>query len=69
MENRIKQLRQRLGITQEEFAERLGVSRQTVVSLEKGKYNPSVVLGFRIARVFNTTIEDIFIMEEEDYYE
>ena len=54
-------------MTQEDFADKVGVSRQTIVSLEKGKYNPSVILACRIAKLFNSTVEDIFIMEEEDY--
>lgn len=69
MQNRIKEFRQKLGITQEEFADKIGVSRQTVVSIEKGKYNPSMVLGFRIAKLFNVTVEEIFIMEDDDYVE
>lgn len=67
MVNRIKELRQQFDITQEEFAERVGVSRQTIVALEKGKYNPSIILAFRIANIFNLTIEKVFIMEDEDY--
>ncbi len=67
MQNRIKEFRQKHGITQEEFSDKVGVSRQTIVALEKGKYNPSVVLACRIAQLFNTVVEDIFIMEEEDY--
>lgn len=69
MQNRIKEFRQTFGITQEEFADKIGVSRQTVVSIEKGKYNPSMVLGFRIAKLFNVTVEEIFIMEDDDYVE
>jgi putative transcriptional regulator len=67
LQNRIKEFRQKYGITQEEFSDKVGVSRQTIVALEKGKYNPSVILACRIAKIFNSTVEDIFIMEEEDY--
>lgn len=67
MQSRIKKFRQIFEITQEDFADKVGVSRQTIVALEKGKYNPSVILACRIAKLFNTMVEDIFIMEEEDY--
>lgn len=67
MQNRIKDHRQSLEMTQEELAERVGVSRQTIVALEKGKYNPSVILACRVSKLFNTSVEEIFIMEEEDY--
>jgi putative transcriptional regulator len=67
LQNRIKEFRQKYGITQEEFSDKVGVSRQTIVALEKGKYNPSVILACRIAKIFNSTVEDIFIMEEEDH--
>lgn len=53
------------GWTQDELAEQVEVSRQTIISLEKGKYNPSLVLAFKIAKVFECLIEDIFISEEE----
>ncbi len=65
MKNRLEALRRQRGLTQEELAEALAVSRQTINSLENGRYNPSIVLAFRIARYFGTGIEDVFIYEEE----
>lgn len=65
MKNIIKQKRLDFGFTQDELAESLGVSRQTIISLEKEKYNPSIVLAFKISKVFNSSIEDIFLFEEE----
>jgi putative transcriptional regulator len=59
-------LRKKTGITQEALADRLEVSRQTIGSLESGRYNPSIVLAFKIARFFGVNIEDIFIYEEEN---
>ncbi|NJE76258.1 helix-turn-helix transcriptional regulator [Thermococcus sp. ES12] len=64
MKNRLRELREELGITQEELARALGVTRQTIIAIEKGKYDPSLKLAFKIARFFNTTIEEIFIYEE-----
>ena len=66
MKNRLAELRKQHGIKQEELAERLEVSRQTIGSLENGRYNPSIILAFKIARLFNVSIEEIFIYEEED---
>ncbi|MEE0435171.1 MAG: helix-turn-helix transcriptional regulator [Peptococcaceae bacterium] len=66
MKNRLEEIRKARGLRQEELAHDLAVSRQTISSLEKGRYNPSIVLAFKIARYFNLTIEDIFIYEEED---
>lgn len=54
-----------MGLTQDDLAEKLEVSRQTIISLEKGRYNPSLILAFKIAKLFNCTIEDIFLPEEE----
>ncbi|EFF63159.1 helix-turn-helix domain-containing protein [Turicibacter sanguinis] len=65
MKNRLEELRKARGINQEELATILEVSRQTISSLEKGRYNPSIVLAFKIARYFCLTIEEIFIYEEE----
>lgn len=65
MKNRLEELRKKRGIKQEELAEALEVSRQTIGSLENGRYNPSIILAFKIARYFNLAIEDIFIYEEE----
>lgn len=64
MKNRLKEIRYTKGISQEELAEALEVSRQTISSLEKGRYNPSIILAFKIARYFGMAIEDIFIYEE-----
>ena len=58
-------MRKEKGINQEELAAILQVSRQTVSSLENGRYNPSILLAFKIAKYFNVTIEDIFIYEED----
>lgn len=65
MKNNIKILRTKYNYTQDELAELLDVSRQTIISLEKGRYNPSINLAFKISRVFNCSIEDIFIYEED----
>lgn len=65
MKNRLEELRRARGIRQEELAEALEVSRQTIGSLENGRYNPSILLAFRIARYFGMTIEEIFLYEEE----
>ena len=65
MKNRLEELRKARGIKQEELASALEVSRQTIGSLENGRYNPSILLAFKIARYFGLTIEDIFIYEEE----
>lgn len=62
----LKKLEKGRGITQEELANILEVSRQTIGSLENGRYNPSIILAFKIAKFFNLTIEDIFIYEEEE---
>ena len=65
MRNRLETLRRERGIRQEELAAALEVSRQTIGSLENGRYNPSIVLAFKLARYFDMRIEDIFIYEEE----
>ena len=65
MNNRIEQLRADRGIRQEELARELGVSRQTISSLENGRYNPSIGLAHKVAVFFGLTIEDVFIFEEE----
>lgn len=65
LKNKLEELRKQLGIRQEELAEALEVSRQTIGSLENGRYNPSINLAFKIARYFKMSIEDIFIYEEE----
>ena len=65
MKNRLEEMRKERGIKQEELAISLEVSRQTIGSLENGRYNPSILLAFKIARYFNVSIEDIFIYEED----
>lgn len=65
MKNKLEDIRKKNGITQEQLANALEVSRQTVSSLEKGRYNPSIILAFKIARFFHLKIEDIFIYEED----
>ena len=66
MKNRIEEIRKERGIRQEEFAKVLGVSRQTISSLETGRYNPSINLAYKIAKYFDMTIEEVFIFEEEE---
>ncbi|WP_314584790.1 helix-turn-helix transcriptional regulator [Paenibacillus terrigena] len=66
MKNRIKELRIALGITQQELADQVSVSSRTIISLEKQQYNPSVLLAYRISSVFNLSIEEVFIFEEDD---
>ncbi len=63
MKNRLEEIRKKRGITQEELADALEVSRQTIGSLENGRYNPSILLAFKIARYFNRSVEEIFIYE------
>ncbi len=65
MKNRIEEIRNRKGIRQEEFARLMGVSRQTISSLENGRYNPSIMLAYKIAKYFEMTIEEVFIFEED----
>lgn len=66
MKNRLEQIRKQRGIKQEQLADILKVSRQTISSLEKGRYNPSILLAFKIANYFKMSIEEIFIYEEEE---
>ena len=66
MKNRIEAIRQERGILQDEMAKAMGVSRQTISSLENGRYNPSIMLAYKIAKYFGMTIEDIFVFEEEE---
>lgn len=66
MKNRIKDLRTKKDLTQDQLAEKLHVSRQTIISLERERYNPSIILAFKLAHIFNCNIEDIFIYEEEN---
>jgi len=64
MKHRMKELRAANGWTQDNLSEKVGVSRQTIISIESGRYNPSLELAFKIAIVFRCTIEDVFIYEE-----
>ena len=66
MKNKIEEIRKERGIRQEEFAKSMGVSRQTISSLENGRYNPSIFLAYKIARYFGLTIEEVFIFDEEE---
>jgi putative transcriptional regulator len=66
LHNNLEQLRKERGINQEELADALEVSRQTIGSLENGRYNPSIILAFKIARYFDKSIEEIFIYEERE---
>lgn len=66
MRNKLEKLRKERGINQEELADALQVSRQTIGSLENGRYNPSIILAFKIARYFDMPIEEIFIYEEDE---
>ncbi|MBQ1770784.1 MAG: helix-turn-helix transcriptional regulator [Clostridia bacterium] len=65
MKNRIEEMRNSAGVRQEELAKAMGVSRQTISSLENGRYNPSITLAYKIAKFFDRTIEEVFIFEEE----
>ena len=66
MKNKIEAIRKERGILQEEFARSMGVSRQTISSLENGRYNPSILLAHKIAKYFGITIEEVFIFDEEE---
>ena len=66
MKNKLEELRKQRGIRQEELAEILEVSRQTIGSLENGRYNPSIILAIKIARFFGMSVEEVFIYEEEE---
>ena len=65
MKNNLEEIRKKSNYTQEELADKLGVSRQTINSLENGKYNPSIQLAFKLAKFFNLSIESLFIFEED----
>lgn len=66
MKNRLEEIRKGLGLKQEDLAELLEVSRQTISSLENGKYNPSILLAFKIARYFKMNIEEVFLYEGDE---
>ncbi len=65
LNNRIRELRKEKNITQDDFASAVGVTRQTIISLENGKYNASLQLAFKISKYFDMSIEEIFVFEEE----
>ncbi len=65
MKTRIKEFRARNNLTQEELAKRVGVRRETIVFLEKGKYNPSLKLAYKVAKVLNASIEELFIFDDD----
>ena len=64
MENGIKELRKKLSLRQEDVAARLDVTRQTIIAIENNKYNPSLELAMKIARLLNTTVEELFRLDE-----
>ena len=64
MKNRLRDLRNQFNLRQEDLADKVGVSRQTIISIENGRYNPSLDLAYKLAKVFGMTIEDVFIFEE-----
>jgi len=66
MKNRIRELRKLNKITQEELSKQVGVSRQSIIAIESGKFNPSLELAYNISKAFNSTIEEVFIFEEEE---
>ena len=66
MKNKIEAIRNERGIRQDELAKALGVSRQTISSLENGRYNPSITLAYKIAKLFGMSIEEVFCFEEEE---
>lgn len=66
MKNRIRELRTEHGMTQEQLARAIGVSRQSVIAIENGKYRPSLELAFKIAKTFRKSIEEVFLFEEGD---
>ena len=66
IKTRIKELRARYNLTQDELAEKAGVTRQTMLYLEKGKYNPSLLLAYRVAKVLQSSIDEVFVIEDEE---
>lgn len=67
LKNKMNEHRKKLGFSQDKLAEKLGVSRQTIISIEKGRYNPSLPLAMIIAELFDTSVENIFFLEQDDY--
>jgi putative transcriptional regulator len=66
MENKLEAYRSQKSLTQQDLADRVGVSRQTIISLERGRYNPSILLAYRLAREFGVNIEELFIFNNEE---
>ena len=66
MKNRLEELRRERGVSQAELGQALEVSRQTIISLEKGRYNPSILLAFRVSRYFDLPIEEIFLYDDTE---
>jgi putative transcriptional regulator len=66
MDNKLEEYRTRMGLTQQDLADRVEVSRQTIISLEHGRYNPSILLAYRLAREFGVNIEELFIFNHEE---
>lgn len=66
MKNRLKELRAKYDMTQEELSKKVGVSRQSIIAIESGKYNPSLQLAYKISQQFNRAIEDVFLFEDEE---
>jgi putative transcriptional regulator len=69
MQNRLEEMRNQKGLTQQALADLVNVSRQTIISLERGHYNPSITLAFRLARLFEIPVEQLFIYSDEETYE
>lgn len=67
LKNKLSEHRKKMGFSQDKLAENLGVSRQTIISIEKSRYNPSLPLAMIIAELFDTSVEKIFFLEQEDY--
>ena len=65
VENRVYELRSTIGMTQEELAQKIGVTRQTIISIEKGNYTPSVLLSLKIAKIFKKTVEEVFYIKND----
>ena len=65
MRNRVRELRLEGGLTQEEVADRVGVSRQTIISIESGRYNPSILLAYKLSRLFSESVEGLFLLAEQ----
>jgi putative transcriptional regulator len=65
VQNLVREFRTRLGLTQEELAERAGVWRQTIISIESGRYNPTITLAYKLARIFHTSIEELFLCADQ----